>query len=60
MYFDCVLDKDMKPLFNGSSEETVRWLKENETADTDWVCLGKGLERVSIPDYLEQAEAAKK
>lgn len=56
MYFDAVLSKNMKPLFNGSPEDTKQWLKDNETRSSDLVCKGDTLELMTVEEYLERAK----
>lgn len=56
MYFDAVLDMDdgMKPLFNGTPEDTVAWLKEQKFPDDLLikVCLGRTMSLMTIFEYL--------
>lgn len=52
MYFDCVLDKNMVPKFNGNPDETRAWLQANDTELTDRVCYGKTMKRVTVAEYL--------
>lgn len=54
MYFDAVLDKDSRPIFNGTPEETMEWLKTNQWAHKVDVCIGRTMQIVSVPEYLEQ------
>jgi hypothetical protein len=58
MYFDAVIVPDnsfMNPIFNGTTEETVKWLKDNPSfkhREHSLVCVGKTLECMSIYQYL--------
>lgn len=53
MYFDAVLDERMNPIFNGTPEETKKWLSENRNnPDVAQVCDGRNMRLVSIDDYL--------
>jgi hypothetical protein len=56
MYFDAVLDLDngMKPIFNGTPEETKAWLRSTTFPEHSniRVCLGKTLGFVTILEYL--------
>lgn len=56
MYFDAVLDFNMKPLFNGTPEETTKWLlKQPDTfLDQVRVCIGYSMEMVSATEYLKR------
>ena len=55
MYFDAVLDFNMKPLFNGTPEETKEWLKKQtpEFQDTVRVCVGYSMQMVTVSEYLK-------
>jgi len=55
-YFDAVLTKNMVPLFNGTPKETKKWLEDNETNETDMVCVGKTMKLVSVPEYLAKGQ----
>lgn len=54
VYFDAVLDKDMAPLFNGTPEETKKWLETNETDNSVRVCIGTSMALVTVPEYLRR------
>lgn len=55
MYFDVVLHEDMRPVFNGTREETVAWLNANRH-DPDFSKLqvvdGRTLNFMSTTEYL--------
>lgn len=53
-YFDCVVDKDIRPIYNGTPEETKKWLAQykNEIPQTHQVVIGESLKTVSINEYL--------
>lgn len=54
MYFDAVLDANMRPLFNGTTQETKEWLGRNSAdARIDSVCIGKTMQVVSVREYFE-------
>lgn len=55
MYFDVVLDKDLKPIFNGTPKDTKKWLKENKIDKGLRVCYGQTLETVTVEQYLTDA-----
>lgn len=52
MYFDAVLDKDTRPLFNGTPEETQKWLVDNPSWEKRWVCDGKTMNIITETEYL--------
>jgi hypothetical protein len=54
MYFDCVVDENLDPVYNGTPKETKAWLESQEVSLTiTWqVCVGETLDMVSIPRYL--------
>jgi hypothetical protein len=52
MYFDAVLDKDMKPVFNGTPEETKKFLEETLLSLDHSVCVGITMHLLTIPQYL--------
>jgi len=56
LYFDAVLDAKMMPVFNGTREETVAWLKDHPEAFGMDVCLGRSLMMVTVPEFLEAVE----
>lgn len=53
MYFDAVLNTDMLPIYNGTPEQTKKWLEENPVEDEHayQVCIGKTLQLVSVWEY---------
>jgi hypothetical protein len=52
MYFDAVLDENMNVLFNGTPDETKKWLEENEVDDnTVRVCIGTSMAIVTTLEY---------
>jgi len=52
MYFDAVLDDDMVPLFNGTPEETLRWLRQNPDVHVMGVCVGSSMVVVNTDEYI--------
>lgn len=55
MYFDAVLDENMRPVFNGTPTEVLNWLNENAYAQqrSDWrVCRGKDLKLINTWEYV--------
>lgn len=53
MYFDAVLDADMRPLFNGTPKETREWLSGLAEPHPSWrVCPGRTMALVTVPDYM--------
>lgn len=55
MYFDAVLDDRMKPVFNGTPDETENWLKTNPKKldlSTHTVCYGYSMDVVKVSEYL--------
>lgn len=55
MYFDAVLDPDLKPIFNGTTEETLAWLKEHEEyqqKNDHRVCIGSTMQLVTPWEYV--------
>ena len=53
-YLDAVLD-NMKPVYNGTPEDTVRWLKAHPEAKLFDVCVGKTMQMFTVTKYLEMA-----
>jgi hypothetical protein len=54
-YFDVVLDRNDKVLFNGTEAEVKEWLNKHRTesrVSNAAVCLGKTLTYTSIKNYL--------
>lgn len=54
VYLDAVLDENLKPIFNGTPEETKEWLKENETDNSVRVCIGTSMAIVTVPEYMRR------
>jgi hypothetical protein len=55
MYLDAVLDGDMQPLFNGTTEEVVDWLTTEDLPEPgDVVAIGSTSEIVSVSEYLDR------
>jgi hypothetical protein len=55
IYFDAVLDITLKPVFNGTSEETQKFVedcKDDLMFEHYMVCIGRTLELVSFTEYL--------
>jgi len=61
LYLDAVLTDRMHPLFNGTPEETVKWLEEHNAVDTPGlqVCRGIDMVTVSVEAYLTAANERK-
>lgn len=64
-FFDVVFDKAVRPVFNGTEEETVKWLRERpEMRFKDYgVCIGRSSRIVSVDSYLiihEEREARRR
>lgn len=54
MFFDAVLDRHMRALFNGTRSEVMEWLGHNSQDLRIYeVCIGKTLRCVSVRDYVE-------
>lgn len=52
-YFDAVLDQRFNPIFNGTPEETIKWL-EGMTPISDWqVCIGRTMQTVPVATYIQ-------
>jgi hypothetical protein len=59
-YLDAVLNNHMDVLFNGTPEETVKWLEEVITPDQSWlVHMGRTMQSVSVVAYLTAAKERK-
>jgi len=58
IYYDAVLDDNMRPVFNGTQEETVKWLTDSASRFTDTyrVCVGMTMRLMEISDYLKYVE----
>lgn len=56
IYFDAVLTSNMMPIFNGTPEQTVEWLKKNPDASNLTVCIGKTLQIVTVAKYLSSSQ----
>lgn len=54
LYFDAVLTDNVIPIFNGTTEETVKWLQEHPEHSDKRVCVGKTMHIYLVPEYLEQ------
>lgn len=57
MYFDAVLDKDLKPMFNGTPEATRQWIEDQKIQDLAFVndlqvCDGRNMRMYSVREYL--------
>lgn len=54
MYFDAVLDKDMRSLFSGTPSEVMMWLDQNYRSlpEDTTVCRGRTLEMTSAAQYV--------
>jgi hypothetical protein len=53
MFFDAVVDDDMKPLFNGTPAETLEWVQTHMVFAPDLrVCIGKSMSLVTFGEYL--------
>jgi hypothetical protein len=56
VYFDAVLNKDYNPVFNGTSQETLSFLKEycqNGVPEGTRVALGVTGTITSVENYLQ-------
>jgi hypothetical protein len=42
----------MRPIFNGTPEDTKEWLESNSVDETHWVCVGKTMALVRVSEYL--------
>jgi hypothetical protein len=60
--YDTVVDEHMRPVFNGTRDETVKWLTDSAPrfTETYQVCIGLTLQVMEIPDYLQYVERPKK
>lgn len=56
-FFDAILDRDEKVLFNGTRAQTLEFIKTMSEEDRlkHHACFGKSLMRVSISEYLSQS-----
>jgi len=53
MYFDAVVSGDLSFVyFNGTKEETVKWLRSRKTSETA-VIDGKTLRQFTVKEYLD-------
>lgn len=52
VYFDAVLDGELQVLFNGTREETIKWLRENPEKGP-WVSRGEDMRTFDRAEYLE-------
>lgn len=57
-FFDAVLDDAMMPVFNGTPEETLDWLKANPDAQSLRVCPGQSLRVIPAKEYMAKAESS--
>lgn len=55
-YFDAVLDDNMQPVYNGTPEQTYKWLSGSAEhfTNTYQVCRGKDMRLFEIADYLRE------
>ncbi|AXQ61309.1 hypothetical protein SEA_LIBERTYBELL_68 [Streptomyces phage LibertyBell] len=55
-YFDAVLDGNMQPVYNGTPEQTYKWLSGSveHFTNTYQVCRGKDMRLFEIADYLKE------
>lgn len=54
MYFDAVLDRNYKVLFNGTPAETKQWLNQNTTDINDLVVAdGREARFKTVGEYLD-------
>jgi hypothetical protein len=55
-YFDALLTEDMKPFYNGTTEQVVAWIRVNLIEDTKsvLVAVGKTMEVLSVKEYLQK------
>lgn len=55
MYFDAVLDSEMRPFFNGTTEQVVKWCEEHQNnTKASHVAVGKTMEVLTVAEYLEK------
>ena len=58
MYFDAVLDEGMHPIFNGTQDETVKWLQEHPSLPVldaaTQVCVGRNMQLLTVAEYLTE------
>lgn len=62
MYFDAVLDFDLRPLFNGTPEETREFLLKQDKVFQSRVrvCVGYSMWIVPVEEYLNESSLAGK
>jgi hypothetical protein len=54
LYLDTVLDERLRPMFNGTREDTQAWLQENPVAvnrSSNRVCIGESMDLLSVSEY---------
>lgn len=55
MFFDAVLDEEMRPIFNGTPAQTYPWVLEHLIFAPDLkVCVGRTLKIVSFEEYIQK------
>jgi hypothetical protein len=55
MYFDAVINEKYEPLFNGTPEETKKWLVSDEIPDEQLnVVRGYDMRVLTVSEYLEK------
>lgn len=60
MYFDAVLDRKYLPKFNGTPEETRRWLEGRPDVDLLQVCVGSTMEVIPVWEYMTRGDSQEK
>lgn len=60
MYFDCLLDYDLKPVSGAPREphELRSYLLQAEMTENYSVCIGQTLEFLTVQEYLERGQDA--
>lgn len=56
-YFDAVLNVEYEAVFNGTTEETVKYIKSTPKVRTDSdyrVCIGRTMEITSVDLYMDR------
>lgn len=56
VYFDAVLDADMMPIYNARPDKVREFLETRVLSLDHQVCVGKTLQLLSIPQYLERKQ----
>jgi hypothetical protein len=55
MYFDAVLDENMRAFYNGTPKQVVDWLRKHpEHEKATHVAVGRTMEVLTISEYLEK------